>query len=278
MVPTTDTDILASIVDRLAQGGLHAVSAATVDALRTVSDRQLQRTLRTAGAIPERYACDSKEEKAYGKAADALVAVALERLGFVSELVTARSNRPDVIAVDQNGTVVLEVKTVRLSRTATNPKDFKIPTVDTWRTPGGKVAIVAPPHIYPGPKSRLWIEAAEHQVALLGFDHLDAAIGNRTRPDTLFDPVLSPQERLAALGASRHLTGAYKAASTRRLLQELDWVTAERDRCINMSREDLLSIVSQPLAAKVRLLSARAGVGETPRNMQPLPTSSSGAQ
>ena len=97
-MPYYSTDILKTVVDNHFLNGVSRVTTETFLALNALTVQEFRHVLRTAGAIPEQYQHDSAEEKAYGKAADVLVACCFERLGMVFEVVVERSDRPDVIA------------------------------------------------------------------------------------------------------------------------------------------------------------------------------------
>lgn len=137
---------------------------------------RLEALLAAAGFIPEAYDHDSSEEKVYAKAMDILVAVAFQRMGFEAEVSQERSNSADVLAraihAESPYSVVLDAKAFRLSRTALNPKDYKIEALNTWRRGSDYAVLVGPIAGFPEGNSRLFVEAARFSVTLLTFSHL----------------------------------------------------------------------------------------------------------
>lgn len=134
--------------------------------------RPLAHLLGTSGFIPEEYAHDSSEEKLYAKAMDFLVAAALRKVGYEAEATPERSDAADVTAIHPNHGVVLDAKAFRLSRTALNPKDYKIEALSGWRQGHDYAALVGPLAGFPDRKSRLFVEAVRFNVTLLTYSHL----------------------------------------------------------------------------------------------------------
>lgn len=142
----------------------------------------LAQLLGEAGFIPEGYGIDSSEEKVYAKAMDILVAESLTRVGYDSKVADERSNSADVAATLSKGkshTLVLDAKAFRLSRTALNPKDYKIEALNTWRKDANFACLVAPLAGFPPGNSRLYKEAITFDVTLLTFSHLQFLIGHK---------------------------------------------------------------------------------------------------
>ncbi|MFI4977623.1 MAG: HindIII family type II restriction endonuclease [Solirubrobacterales bacterium] len=147
--------------------------AARVDGfVRALSRAQLGRLLGESGFIPEEYAHDSSDEKLYAKAMDSLVAAALRAVGYSAEATRERSDAADVLATRTGYGVVLDAKAFRLSRTALNPKDYKITALSGWRGDHRYAALVGPLAGFPDRTSRLFEEAADSNVTLLTFSHL----------------------------------------------------------------------------------------------------------
>ncbi len=150
-------------------------SQALFEFVDDLSDVDLRSLLAQAGFIPEGYAHDSSEEKVYAKAMDILVAVSLKRVGYDSRVGVERSNAADVEAKCRTGdqhTIVLDAKAFRLSRTALNPKDYKIEALNSWRRGSDYAALVGPIAGFPEGRSRLFEEAVKFNVTLLTFSHL----------------------------------------------------------------------------------------------------------
>jgi hypothetical protein len=131
--------------------------------------------LRAAGVIPEMYAHDSSEEKVYAKYCDIVVSEAFRAMGFQSAVSNVRSNAADLCIDGPGYSSICDVKSFRLSRTALNPKDYKIEAVDRWRRnqEADYAFLVAPHTQFPGGNSRLYDEAIRYNVTLLSFAHVD---------------------------------------------------------------------------------------------------------
>ena len=149
---------------------------ATQEFVSGLNDDSLKTLLGEAGFIPEGYDIDSSEEKVYAKAMDILVAESLSRVGYNCTVSEERSNSADVTAESIGGqhphTLVLDAKAFRLSRTALNPKDYKIEALNTWRKQANFASLVAPLAGFPQGNSRLYKEAITFNVTLLTFSHL----------------------------------------------------------------------------------------------------------
>lgn len=150
-------------------------SRALEEFISGLNDKDLQVLLSEVGFIPESYEHDSSEEKVYAKAMDIVVAVALRKATYNCVISVERSNTADVIALTDVGThhkLVLDAKAFRLSRTALNPKDYKIEALDQWRGDADYACLVAPIAGFPQGDSRLFAEAVRYNVTLLTFSHL----------------------------------------------------------------------------------------------------------
>lgn len=136
---------------------------------------KLEHHLRNVSFIPEMYEHDSAEEKLYAKYCDILVHTFFKLYGMESRLYTERGDFPDVIGNYKNKyTIVADAKTFRLSRTALNPKDYKIDALNRWRRNAGAdyACLVGPLHEFPKERSRLFREAVDNNVTLLSYTHL----------------------------------------------------------------------------------------------------------
>ncbi|NEC31456.1 HindIII family type II restriction endonuclease [Streptomyces sp. SID8111] len=177
------------VVDQLAVRGISFDRAAIeLDIIvRDADDDEFSDLLVRAGCIPERYNHDSTEEKLYAKAMDSIVAESLRRLGYEAEVSQERANSADVVA---NGgspahSLVADAKAFRLSRTALNPKDYKIEALSKWRKGADYAILVAPIAGYPEGESRLYVEADRYQVTLLSYSHLALMIDAGAGPSQL---------------------------------------------------------------------------------------------
>jgi site-specific DNA-methyltransferase (adenine-specific) len=72
--------------------------------------------LRLCGAIPERYAHDSSEEKLYSKYTDVVISKAFEAMGLTSLVLTERADAADVECLAENYSFVAEALNGRLDR------------------------------------------------------------------------------------------------------------------------------------------------------------------
>lgn len=149
-------------------------SQSLISYIKGLGDSDLRTLTAEAGFIPEEYSHDSSEEKVYAKAMDILVADCLSRVGYTTAVSTERSNSADVVArcqSEQGHTLVLDAKAFRLSRTALNPKDYKIEALNTWRKGADFACLVGPLTHFPQ-ESRLFEEVIKFNVTLLTFSHL----------------------------------------------------------------------------------------------------------
>lgn len=175
-MPTRHDDLVSLIA------ALSGAEQSFIDKARTVVEfidalplQALLELLSEAGFIPEAYDHDSSEEKVYAKAMDALAASALRWMGYEAQATDERANAADVIARckgDPGNSIVLDAKAFRLSRTALNPKDYKIEALSTWRKGERYACLVGPIAGFPEGKSRLYDESVRFDVTLLTFSHL----------------------------------------------------------------------------------------------------------
>lgn len=147
--------------------------------LRPWDVKSLRSHLQRVGVIPEKYQHDSSEEKLYSKYCDMVVLGFLDLNGLVGGLPQARGNRADV-EVDCRGhyRMVADAKAFRKSRTAKNPKDYKIGELNIWRLNAKADYACLVASQFPGNRSRIFREAVENEVCLLNFVHLDKLLAN----------------------------------------------------------------------------------------------------
>jgi len=126
------------------------------------------------GTIPESIAHDSTEEKLFAKASDSVLARAFRELGLNSKVLTERGDSADIIASSpiHGYTLVADAKAFRLSRTAINPKDFKIVSLSGWRNDSDYAVLCAPYFQYPQTQSQIYAQSIDNNVCLLGWEHL----------------------------------------------------------------------------------------------------------
>ena len=162
--------------------------------------------LSDCGLIPESYGHDSSEEKVYAKAMDILIADALSRLGYATTVFAERSDSADVHAKWMAKPVhdaVFDAKAFRLSRTALNPKDYKIDALNSWRKGAAHACLVGPTIGFPVGDSRLYVEATTYNVALLTYSHLRFALERGLRGGQGLLPVLTVAARVVSQSGSR---------------------------------------------------------------------------
>lgn len=165
--------------------------ASIIEKIQGVDNHEMVELLTTAGCIPEAYDHDSSEEKLYAKAMDILVAESLSRVGYSANVYQERSGTADVIATWTNPnsrkhSLVADAKAFRLSRTALNPKDYKIEALSTWKRDADFSLLVGPVAGFPEGTSRLYAEALRYRVVLLSYSHLAFMIEHAQLE--LFDP------------------------------------------------------------------------------------------
>ncbi|MEV6015933.1 MULTISPECIES: HindIII family type II restriction endonuclease [unclassified Streptomyces] len=240
-----------------------------------------------AGCIPERYSHDSTEEKLYAKAMDAIVAESLRRLGYRAEVSQERSNSADVVAEGGSPahSLVADAKAFRLSRTALNPKDYKIEALSKWRKGADYAILVAPIAGYPEGESRLYVEADRFQVTLLSYSHLALMISSESGPSRLESIwKRSTEHESATVSASRYwsaLDGALRHAlswdranwseARRRYFEslllnaedELAYFDQKKRSIAAMSREELANIAVDALKIDSKMRTIRARVAKT---------------
>lgn len=176
----TSTMDLPALVDQLAAAGhltFDSKASLIADALRDVDNPAFVNLLTSAGCIPEAYDHDSSEEKLYAKAMDILVCESFTRVGYDARVNQERSGAADVTATwsDKSRSphsLVIDAKAFRLSRTALNPKDYKIEALSTWKRDANFALLIGPVAGFPEGTSRLYAEALRYKVVLLSYSHL----------------------------------------------------------------------------------------------------------
>lgn len=141
---------------------------------RINSDGDFIDTLRQIGIIPEFIAHDSTGEKLFSKASDMVLSRAFREIGLKSSVLHERADSADVIAESEIYvyTLVADAKAFRLSRTAKNQKDFKIPALSSWRKDNDYAVLCSPYFQYPAKASQIYAQALTNNVCLLSWEHL----------------------------------------------------------------------------------------------------------
>ena len=137
-------------------------------------DTEFIETLKQIGTIPESLEHDSTEEKLFSKASDAVLSRAFREIGLKSTVLKERGDSADVLAESpiHGYTLVADAKAFRMSRTAKNQKDFKITALSGWRKDADYAVLCAPYFQYPSKSSQIYVQAVDHNVCLLSWEHL----------------------------------------------------------------------------------------------------------
>lgn len=223
--------------------------------------------LRLCGAIPEGYGHDSSEEKLYSKYTDVVIHEAYTAMGFTSLVLRERTDVADVECVCNDYSFVADAKAFRLSRTAKNQKDFKVPAMDDWKHGKPFAMLVCPVYQLPSRTSQIYQQAAARSVCILTFTHLAVLVRHAQRvgqPRTVsllhdvFRAVeaMNPSKDAAAywqavnrvfLGSDGSVSAIWreeKIASVEsiQLAQEeaLQFLASERERIMRLSREEAI--------------------------------------
>lgn len=277
------------LVDQLAVRGM-SFDRASIEldqAIRGADDDEFSALLVRAGCIPERYRHDSTEEKLYAKAMDSIVAESLRRLGYKAEVSQERANSADVEAGGGSPAhyLVADAKAFRLSRTALNPKDYKIEALSKWRKGADYAILVAPIAGYPEGESRLYVEADRYKVTLLSYSHLALMIDSGAGPSQLHSVWERGAEHVAVtLSAPKYWSALDSALREALSWDQANWAEARRkyfesllfaaeeelayfgrvkEGIAAMSREELVSIALDALKIDNRMRTIRARVAKT---------------
>lgn len=278
-----------AVIDRLARKGLLFDRAAIEldKIIQGADDDEFFSLLVRAGCIPERYSHDSTEEKLYAKAMDSIVAESLRRIGYEAEVSQERSNSADVVAEGGSPahSLVADAKAFRLSRTALNPKDYKIEALSKWRKGADYAILVAPIAGYPEGESRLYVEADRYQVTLLSYSHLALMIASESGPSRLESIWMRSVEHASVtLSAPQYWSSLDTALRQALSWDQVNWSEARREYfeslLLNaeaelayfdqvksdiaaMDREELIDIAVDALKINSKIRTIRARVAKT---------------
>ena len=128
--------------------------------------------LRLCGAIPEAYAHDSSEEKLYSKYTDVLAALAFVSIGIRAAVLTERADAADVECFADDYEFVADAKAFRLTRTAKNQKDFKVPSMHKWKYHREHAMVICPLSQVPSKSSQIYHQAIQNDVCIFSFSHV----------------------------------------------------------------------------------------------------------
>ncbi|MCM1076409.1 MAG: HindIII family type II restriction endonuclease [Bacteroides sp.] len=144
------------------------------DVIFNLSAKELLPLVIEIGSIPEEIGHDSKEEKLFTKTSDLIFAKALNEMGLTVEVLATRSDCADIVAQSRfhNYSLVGDAKSIRLSRTAKNAKDFKVNSMVHWRGDCDYSVLLHPYFQYPKSKSQIYQEALNGNVCLFSWEYL----------------------------------------------------------------------------------------------------------
>jgi type II restriction enzyme len=136
--------------------------------------------LEQISVIPESINHDSTEEKLYSKVSDAVLARAFREIGLKAVVLKDRGDSADILveSVLYDYTFVADAKVFRMSRTAKNPKDFKVNALSGWRKDANYAVLVASLYQYPKTRSQLFSQSLDDNVCLFSWEHLSFLIKN----------------------------------------------------------------------------------------------------
>lgn len=239
--------------------------------------------LRFCGAVPERYGHDSTQEKLYSKYTDSVVSEALSAIGLRSIVIGARADSADVQARGNDFSLVADAKAFRLSRTAKNQKDFKIPALDLWRHNLDYAVLVCPIYQLPTRQSQIYHQAIARDVCIISYSHLAVLVafslrrGSRQAETAFYEilkavATLHPSKNAAdywkginqtlvkSLGGDVNLWTIEKMASIESLeavkQESLRYLQSERDRLLALSHQEAL----EALVRSARIESREAKI------------------
>ncbi|TGK59776.1 HindIII family type II restriction endonuclease [Leptospira gomenensis] len=139
-----------------------------------INKKEFLPILKAIGTIPENIDHDSSEEKLYSKCTDIVLSKTFQELGLTAMINKERSNNADIFgkSLYHQYSYVADAKSFRLSRTAKNPKDFKVKSMADWKGDCDYAILVCPYYQYPKSNSQIYGQALDGNVCLLSWEHL----------------------------------------------------------------------------------------------------------
>ncbi|MDR2485941.1 MAG: HindIII family type II restriction endonuclease, partial [Treponema sp.] len=97
-----------------------------------------------------------------------------QELGLKASVNKERANCADVAARSKfhNYSLVGDAKSLRLSRTAKNAKDFKVTSMSEWKGDSDFAVLVCPYYQYPKSRSQIYGQALNDNVLLFSWEYL----------------------------------------------------------------------------------------------------------
>ncbi len=226
--------------------------------------------LRLCGAIPERYAHDSSEEKLYSKYTNVVIHEAFKAMGFTSLVLKERADVADVECITDTYSFVADAKAFRLSRTAKNQKDFKVEAIDNWKHGKPYAMVVCPVYQLPARTSQIYQQASSRSVCIGTYTLLAvlARFAKESSRSKTVEMVLEIFKAVEALNPSKSASSYWKTvnrtlldfdarlssiwreeklASNEAMLiskeEALTFLAAERARIMRLSRDEAIKEV-----------------------------------
>lgn len=223
------------------------------------------------GAIPEEIVHDSSEEKLYTKASDIIFAKALLEMGLEAKILSQRADCADIIAQSKyhKYSLVGDAKSIRLSRTAKNAKDFKVNSMVHWRGDCNYSVLMHPYFQYPKSNSQIYQDALNGNVCLFAWEYLYIMLkeGVRESPDVSLSKYWNQSQIIASetlvsnnkkcflpqqnkniqklLKITQEQFDGYFAKAVKTLTQrgelEIRYWESEIERVENLNREDAIN-------------------------------------
>lgn len=233
------------------------------------------------GVIPEMYGHDSSEEKLYAKYCDVLIHAFFQLYGMESTLVRERGDSPDVIGVLKGKyKIVADAKAFRLSRTALNPKDYKIDAVNQWKQAAKADYACLVASLFPKERSRLFQEAVDGSVALLTYAQLHFIISDPKWTSIDLEPLWKISNSLSS--KSEISPGDYRTSLEKWLLsnvkspiglkktemtyakniaeegeKQIAYLEREKEKISSLSKEEMAKQLHSPINSKILQIRSR---------------------
>jgi HindIII restriction endonuclease len=217
--------------------------------------------LRLCGSIPESFGHDSSEEKLYSKYTDILLSLAYKSLGLKSLVIKERADVADVEAFAKDYSFVADAKASRLSLSATNPKDFKIPAMNGWKRGKDYAMVVTTIYRLPHRTSQIYSEASRSNVCIFTYSHLAlllsySEVEGQTKAELLLKKIF---ETAQALNPSKNATDYWLAInktilSFSKAIQPLwDIEKGVATESIEIAKEEALTFLAKEREKIVRM-------------------------
>ncbi len=214
-----------------------------------------------------------------------LASLAFASLGIRSVVLVERGDAADVECFSDDYEFVADAKAFRLSRTAKNAKDFKVPSMEKWKYHREHAMVICPLYQVPSKTSQIYRQAINHNVCIFSFSHLSlltayaeavsreearhllkaifSVVGTSSPSKDASDywrtinrTMLGSDVRLKSLWQSEKLAFAESLADAKQ--EALSCLSAERSRILRMSHEEAIQALVRfrKLDAREKLVKA----------------------